>query len=172
MAKYCVVRTDRMAGTTEREMLVSAKYMGDGSAATAIENGNVVKLDGLLETANAGVVEREIFKAVTPAAGDDLKDIVLVASPEVMYDERKKDLCEFRNEAGEVLRGYRMHSGDIFSCTAEAFDGTPEVGSVIELMAGTKMKAVTSNTSGSTVIGKCIEVAKAGAYTFYAILVA
>lgn len=171
MANYSVVRTDRMAGTDLRDQIVSAKYMGSGSTATAIENGNVVKLDGLLEV-TTGVVEREIFKAVTPAADDDLKDVVLVCSPEVLYDERKKDLAEFRNEAGEVIRGYRFHSGDIFSATAGAFDGTPEVGSVIELKAGTQMKAVASNTTGSTVIGTCIEVANAGSYTFYAILVA
>ncbi len=170
---YSVVRTDKMYGTDNRTGLASAKYMGSGSTATAIENGNVVKLVELLTIdSTAGTYEREIYKAVTPAANDDFGVIALVASPEVLYDERKKDLDQFRNEAGEIVRVYRLHHGDIFSVTAEALQGTAERGSVIELQAGTKLKAVASNTSGSTVIGKCIEVARAGKYTFYTIEVA
>lgn len=173
MANYTVVRTDKLWGTDDRAGVASAKYMGAGTAATAIENGNVVKLDGLLAIdATAGTYEREIYKAVTPAANDALEVIALVASPEVMYDERKKDLAEFRNEAGDVIRVYRLHHGDIFSVTAEGLTGTATVGSVIELQADTKLKAVSSATSGSTTIGKCIEVAPAGKYTLYVIEVA
>lgn len=170
---YCVVRTDKMFGTDNRAGMASVKYMGAGSTATAIENGNVVKLDGLLAIdTTAGTYEREIYKAVTPAANDDLGVIALVASPEIMYDERKKDLAEFRNEAGEIARVYRLHHGDIFGLTIDGFTGTPAVGSVIELQAGTKLKAVSSATSGSTTVGKCIEVAPAGRYTYYVVEVA
>ena len=173
MAKYAVVRTDKLWGTDDRAGMASAKYMGSGSAATAIENGNVVKLSELLAIdATAGTYEREIYKAVTPAANDSLEVIGLVATPEVMYDETKKDLELFRNEAGEIARVYRLHHGDIFSVTAEAIQGTASRGSIIELQAGTKLKAVSSATSGSTTIGKCIEVAPAGKYTFYVIEVA
>ncbi len=170
---YSVVRTDKMYGTDNRTGSASAKYMGSGSTATAIENGNVVKLVELLTIdSTAGTYEREIYKAVTPAATDDIGDIALVDSVEIMYDERKKDLDQFRNEAGEIVRVYRLHHGDIFSVTAEALQGTAQRGSVIELQAGTKLKAVASATNGSTVVGKCIEVAKAGKYTFYTIEVA
>lgn len=170
---YAVVRTDKMFGTDNRVGLASAKYLGSGSTATAIENGNVVKLVELLTIdSTAQTYEREIYKAVTPAASDDLGVIALVATPEVMYDETKKDLDQFRNEAGDIVRVYRLHSGDIFSVTAEAIQGTAARGSVIELQAGTKLKAVSSATNGSTVVGKCIEVAPAGKYMFYVIEVA
>ena len=168
---YAIVRTDRLMGTGVRSYVRSVKYMGDGSAATAIENGNIVKLDGLMAK-GTNEVEREIYKAVTPAAGDTLETIALIASPEIMYDERKKDLAEFRNEAGDVARAYKLHSGDIFSVTAEALDGTAAVGDIVELQASTKLKVVSSNTAGSTVIGKIIEKAKGGMYEFYAIEVA
>jgi hypothetical protein len=171
MSQYGVVRTDRMFGTDNRAGLVSVKYMGAGTTATAIENGNVVKLDGMISP-ETNVYEREIFKGVTPAAGDALEDLVLIASPEVLYDERKKDLAEFRNEAGDICRGYRFHSGDIFSVTADALDGTAEYGSAIEVQAGTKLKAAASATSGSTQVGTCIGVETVGKYTYYAILVA
>lgn len=164
---YAVVRTDKMFGTDVRSGLVSAKYMGAGSSATAIENGNVIKLDSLVSG------EREIYKAVTPAANDDLKDIVLVASPEVMYDERKHNLDEFINEAGKIVRGYYLHENDIFSVTKDALVGTsdPAVGDIVELAAGTKLNVASEATSSSTQVGKIIEVADAGKYTYYAIQV-
>ncbi len=46
--------------------------------------------------------EREVMKAVAASAGDDLNDCAIVAAPEVMYDERKKNLDEFINEAGKA----------------------------------------------------------------------
>lgn len=166
---YGVVRTDKMMATDVRSMLESVKYMGAGSTATAIDNGNVVKLDGSLMTG-----EREIKKGVTPAANDALDAIVLIASPEVMYDERKRNLDEFQNEAGKVCRGYHLHSGDIFSVTKDALDGaaTPAVGNVVELKAGIKLNVAASATSGSTVVGKIIAVDVVGRYTYYVIQVA
>lgn len=166
---YGVVRTDKMMATDVRSMLESVKYMGAGSTATAIDNGNVVKLDGSLMTG-----EREIKKGVTPAANDALDAIVLIASPEVMYDERKRNLDEFQNEAGKVCRGYHLHSGDIFSVTKDALDGvsTPTVGNVVELKAGIKLNVAASATGGSTVVGKIIAVDVVGRYTYYVIQVA
>ena len=167
--RYGVVRTDKMMATDVRSMLESVKYMGAGSTATAIDNGNVVKLDGSLMTG-----EREIKKGVTPAANDALDAIVLIASPEVMYDERKRNLDDFQNEAGKVCRGYHLHSGDIFSVTKDALDGvaTPAVGNVVELKAGIKLNVAASATSGSTVVGKIIAVDVVGRYTYYVIQVA
>jgi len=165
--KYAVVRTDNMFGTDVRAGLVSLKYMGaDGAEAAEIENGSVVKLKELA----AG--EREIFVAVTPAANDEMKDIALVAAPEVMYDEHMKNLDAYINEAGKTVRGYLLHDGNIFSVTSEALVGDdPKEGDVVELAAGTKLKAVASATAGSTVIGKIIAVENAGRYTYYVIRV-
>ena len=171
---YGVIRTDKLMGTDVRSMLESVKYMGSGSTATAIENGFVVKVDGSLMTG-----EREVKKGVTPAATDALDSIVLIASPEVMYDERKRNLDEFINEAGKICRGYHLHSGDIFSVTKDALhfntnettDGKVE--SVVELQAGVKLNVKTgSATSGSTVVGKIIAIDVVGRYTYYVIQVA
>ena len=167
---YAVVRTDKMIGTDVRSELVSVRYQPSDTM-TAIENGNVVKL-GALETGS-----REIYKGATPAADDDITAIVLVASPEVMYDERKRNLDEFINEAGSIARGYRLHKHDIFSVTKDALDGvaTPAVGDVVELKAGTKLNVVAATsgaTQGSTVVGKIIDINIVGRYTYYAIEVA
>jgi len=177
---YGVVRTDNMYGTDVRAGLVSIKYIvtsGSGTTEspyvdteTAIENGNVLKVGALMDG------EREIHKGTAPAANDSIDDIVLIATPEVMYDERKHNLDEFINEAGKPCRGYRLHKWDIFSVTKDALDGAaePAVGDIVELKAGTKLNVVaagTGATSGSTVVGKIIAVDVVGRYTYYAILV-
>lgn len=170
---YAVVRTDNMFGTDVRAGLVSIKYMGaNGTTPTAIQNGNVLKVGALMGDATNGY-EREIFVGAAPAANDDLKDIVLVATPEVMYDERKRNLDEFINEAGRACRGYRLHKGDIFSVTKDALDGVaaPAIGNVVELKAGTKLNVAASATSGSTQVGKIIAIDVVGRYTYYVILV-
>jgi len=167
MAK-AVVRTDRMFGTDNRAGVVSAQYVtiadNVATAAGAIENGHVLKLSGLASD------EREIYKAVTPAANSAARDIILIASEEMMYDERKKNLDEFENASGAVLRGYKLHSGDIFSVTADALaNANPAVGQVIELKAATKLNNVAALTSNSTEIGKIIAKEVTGRYTYYVI---
>lgn len=164
--KHAVVRTDLMYGTDVRSGLVSVKYMGSsGDTPTEIDNGHVLKVTELMEG------EREVYKGVDVAADTPVGDVVLVTSVEVMYDERMRNLDEYYNEAGKICRGYRLHSGDIFSVTAEALDGTPTVGHVVELAAGTKMKDVASATESTTTIGKIIAKDVVGAYTYYAIKV-
>lgn len=173
MANYGVVRTDKMTGTDNRAFLASVKYMGAGSTETAIENGNVVLTNGLLGITGGGR-EREIYKGVTPAANSALKDILLIATPEVVYDNKlSTEVKDFRNEAGDILRGYFLHEKDIFSVTKEALDGAsaPAVGNVVELKAGTKLNVVESLTQNSTQVGKIIDINVVGAYTYYVIQV-
>lgn len=166
--KYGVIRTDLMSGTDVAADLVSLKYMGTGDEPTEIMNGCVVRLDGLLEG------ERELWKAVTPAANTPIEEIAIVATPEVLYDEHKHNLDDFINEADRAARGYVPRSRNIFSVTIDALDAaaTPEVGDVVELQADVKMKVVKSATGGSTQIGKVIAVEKAGRYTYYVIQLA
>jgi hypothetical protein len=162
---HAVVRTDAMDGTDVRSQLVSVKYMGaDKNTPTDIDNGNVVLLDKLAEG------EREVYVGTDVAANSKLSDVVLIASPEVMYDERLKNLSDYYNEADTISRGYRFHSGNIFGITEEALNGTKAVGDIVELAAGTKLTSVASG-SGATVVGKIIDIEKAGRYTFYVILV-
>lgn len=163
---HAVVRTDRMEGTGDRNSLVSIKYIVS-TTPTAIENGNVLKRGALIDG------EREVFEGSTPAAGDALDDVVLVATPEVMYDERLKNLDDFINEAGKIARAYHLRKGDIFSVTKEALDGaaSPAVGNIVELKAGTKLNVVASLTTNSTQVGKIIAIETVGKYTYYVVLV-
>lgn len=171
---YGVVRTDKMFGTDDRNGIVSAMYLPSGTA-TAVDNGNVVLLDGL-DSKTVGtdtVYEREIYKAVTPAANSELKDIVLVATPEVDYVYNRKDPVYFTNEAGRPIRGYHLVKNDIFSVTKDALDGksSPAIGDIVELKAGTKLNVAASLTSGSTQVGEIIAIETEGTKTFYVIQV-
>jgi len=167
--KYGVIRTDLMSGTDVAADLVSLKYF-EGDEPAAIENGCVVKLEGLLEG------EREIRKAVAPAADTPMEEIAIVANPEVMYDERKRNLDQYINEAGRATRGYIPRSRNIYSVTAEALtiaEGvTPEKGYVVELTAGVKPSVVASASGSATKLGEIIAVEQAGRYTYYVIQLA
>lgn len=164
--KHAIVRTDLMSGTDVRSGLVSLKYMGaSGDTATDIDNGHVVLLDGLQDS------EREIYGAKDPTGSEAMRGIALVCSPEVMYDERERELEDFYNVAGRAARGYRLHDGDIFSVTEEALDGTRALNDTVELQAGTKLNSAASATGGMTSIGKIIAIDKVGRYTYYVIKV-
>lgn len=169
MKNYGVVRTDRMSGTDDRSQLVSIRYMGaDGATPTAIENGNVLLVKNLIEG------EREIHVGAAVAANSPLSEVVLIASPELNYDERDKALDDFRNEAdGPACRGYHFHNADNFSVTKAALDGKaePAVGDVVELKAGTKLNVAASATSGATRVGTINEIEVKGPYTYYNITV-
>ena len=175
MANHAVVRLDRLEGTGDSNALISIEYLGaNGSTPTDIDNGNVLKPGALMAIdATHGIYEREVFVGAACAAGDKLEDIVLVASPEVMYDERLRGLEDFYNVKGHAARAYRLRSGDIFSVTKDALDGvaSPAVGNVVELKAGTKLNVAASATNGSTQVGKVIAIDVVGRYTFYVIKV-
>lgn len=167
---YNVVRLEKMAGTYVADCLYSGKYAtvsGETYTPVAVENGMVGKLGGLIPG------ERELHWVTPVAANTKKEDVVLVASPEYMPDSRLKDLGDFRNEADEPIRVYKLHSGGIFGvtagCFANAASDAPVVGDIVELTAGTKWNAVTSATSSSTVIGSIIAVDVVGTRTYYVV---
>lgn len=156
---YAVIRTDLMSGTKQPADLVSLRFYDASGNKAEVENGVIVKLQGYEDG------EREVMKAVAAAAGDDLNDCAIVAAPEVMYDERKKNLDEFINEAGKAVRGYITRSRNVFSVTKEGFVGgtVPSKGTEVGIGDGGKIDAA------GTGLGVCVDVEVAGRYTYYAI---
>ena len=160
MAKHTVVRLDDV----DTNRVVSLQYH-NGTNYAEIDNGHVLKLDSLMDG------QREVYKAVAPTASTPLDQIVLVASPELMYDERKVNLDEFYNEAGVHARGYVLNRGCVVSITKDGIDGTPAVGHVIELQAGTKLKDVATATASTTTVGRVIALETVGTYEYVVIRV-
>lgn len=170
---YGVVRTDKMTGTVDAAALESVKYCTVSGGTTyvpaEIENGSVVKLDKI--DAN----NRDVFLAVDVKKDTPLTDVVLVASVETLYDERKHNLDEFVNEAGVIARGYRLVPGNSFGLTKECFASGADavaVGDIVELAEGHKMAIVKSATASTTTVGKVIAIEATGRYTYIVVKVA
>lgn len=159
---YTVFRSDLLSGTDVAADLVSARVYDDSDNPIAVENGTIIELEGLEDG------EREVHKAKLATASSKLSDCVVVGSPEVFYDERQKNLDEYINEAGKIVRGYILRSRNMFSLTADGFeDGTaPTKDSTVGIGANGKLKA------GGTGFGTCMAVELAGRYTYHVIRIA
>lgn len=163
MAKYTVIRTDLLSGTDVAADLVSLRVYDGSTQPIEVENGTIVELEGYEDG------QREVMKAKLATASSKVADCAIVASEEVMYDERKKNLDEFVNEAGAICRGYVPRSRNIFSVTAEGFvDGTAPSAVGDEVGIGTNGKLDASGTG----FGKLMAIEIAGRYTYYVIKIA
>ena len=159
---YCVIRTDGMSGTKQPADLRSLRFYGADGNPAKVENGTIVKLQGLEDG------QREVYKAIAATASDDLNDCVVVAGVEVPYDERLKNLDQYITEAGKAVRGYILRSRNQFSITKEGFVGgtVPSAkGAKVGVGAGGKLDA--SGTS----FGECSDIETAGRYTYYTITI-
>lgn len=145
MAKYAVITREKMVSEYDGTKRIAVKIDEE------LQNGSVVVVGDLVDG------EREIYATSKPAANTDINDIVILTSPEVDADERKKSLSDFVNPTTKPATGDYICKNDIFSLTAEGFDGEPKKGAIVELQAGYKLKAVASATEGSTVVGKIID---------------
>ncbi len=156
---YCVIRTDLMSGTSQGADLVSFRFYDSAGEPAEVENGVIVHLEGYEDG------EREVYKAVAAKAGDDLNECAIVAGVEVMYDERKKNLDEYINEKGKIVRGYIPRSRNLFSVTKEGFVGgtVPNKGDTVGIGANGKIAA------SGTGLGTCADTDIAGRYTYYTI---
>lgn len=155
---YAIVRTDACKSTKSGNILSGRFYVG--TTPTAIENGNIVKLDGLISG------QRDLWKCVAPGAITE-GNLYLVASPEIIYSEELKSsgaLENFRNAAGANLTLIPLEVGDVFSVSDEAItpinddDGIPAVGSYVTPSAtGTKFTEIAAASLNTEVFrGKIV----------------
>ena len=149
-----IIRLDNVSATHDGSLLKSVKLTAP------LQNGSVVEIGGLVAS------EREIHSTSTPKATSTYFGIL--CTPELMYDE-KKQMDEFINGVDKPARAFIPTKGDIFSATKEAFNTTPKVNDAVELAAANTMKVVSPATSGSTQIGKIIEIDVVGSKTFYVV---
>lgn len=157
MAKYGVIRTDRVMATKTGAIKTGRYYVG--TTATQIENGNLVKLDSLVDG------EREVWKVVAPGAVT-ASDLYVVASPELIYSEESTAggaLDQFVNEAGANSTLLKLEVGDAISISDECItpiddaDDIPAVGSYVTPSAtGTKWTEVASIAKNEVFYGKII----------------
>lgn len=160
---YCVFRSDLLSGTDVSADLVSCRVYDADDNPIAVENGTIVELKGYEEG------EREVMKAVLATSSSKVANCAIIGSEEVMYDERKKNLDEFTNEAGVICRGYIPRSRNMYSVTADGFVGgtAGKKGDKLAIGAGGKLTVSASGT-----YGEIMAVEVAGRYTYYVIKIA
>jgi hypothetical protein len=154
---YGVFRSDNIKATKNGGIKSGRFYVS--TTATAIENGNIVKLDSLITG------ERELWKVVA-GGGVTTPNMYIVGTPEVIYDETLKSsgaLNQFRNEAGENITLIPLEVGDEFSISDACItpinddDDIPAVGSYVSVAAsGTKWVELASIAQNEVFYGKII----------------
>ena len=153
---YTVITREAMASEYDGTKRKSAKFYSSDAPAE-IENGMVVKIAGTIPG------EREVLKVVAPEGSEDVADLWIVTTPEVVADERKKNLSDFVNEAGQIITIDKLMPNDIFSLTAEGLDGTAVAGHKVGLASagGVKLAVAASESGMGTVIGTVLDITNA-----------
>ena len=75
------------------------------------------------------------FRVEVTAVGE-LEGLVL--SVPLIYEQyttRMQEESNFYNAKGDLLRVYQLYVGDVFTISAEGFDGTPEVGKTVSVVS-------------------------------------
>lgn len=158
-----IVRLDNVSAQYNGALIKSVKYYV-GSTATAIDNGCIVALSGLMDG------QREIYKAVAPTA---TSKVLLACGVELMYDESTyHGLGDYQNEAGKPFRAIELQTGDTFSATAEAFDTTPAKGNYVTVAAGSTKMTIKTSVTTETVLGTIVDIDTVGTDTYYVVSVA
>jgi len=129
-------------------------YLRSGQQATAIENGLLVTLDGLVTG------EADLYKTKAPTDKGDV--VYLVDGVELQADEQlTKGLHDFENPANKPFRLRKPVVGDRFSVSASAItalSGEVVVGNVAENAGVGKLKEAAEATAGASLV--CEIVAK------------
>lgn len=145
--------------------------VAESSRLKATTTGHIYDLEMIEDTDNGTIVavgahvEGQVFKAKTYAAGDTP---YLVLTPPLAYNGKKawSDEKYFYNASGEIARAYELHKDDIFTVSADAFTGSPEVGKYVDATY-----TVAESAPATGFVGEIIEEVTYTNSTSYRILV-
>ena len=134
----------------------TAHVVAESSRLKATTTGHIYDLEMIEDTDNGTIiavgahVEGQVFKAKTYAAGDKP---YLVLTPPLAYNGKKawSDEKYFYNARGEIARAYELHKDDIFTVSADAFTGSPEVGKYVDATYTVKESAPATGFVGEII---------------------
>ena len=117
----------------------TAHVVAESSRLKATTAGHIYDLEMIEDTDNGTIVAIgtlsdlgvQVFKAKAYAAGEKP---YLVLTPPLAYNGKKawSDEKYFYNASGEIARAYELHKDDIYTVSADAFTGSPEVGKYVD----------------------------------------
>ena len=111
--------------------------VAESSRLKATGAGHIYDLEMIADTDNGTIVaigehvEGQLYKAKTFAEGDKP---YFILTPPLAYNGKKawSDEKYFYNAKGEVARAYELYVDDMFTISADAFTGKPEVGKFVD----------------------------------------
>ena len=114
-----------------------AHVVAESSRLKATGAGHIYDLEMIANTDNGTIValgkhvEGQVYKAKAYATGE--KPYLVLTSP-LAYNGKKawSDEKYFYNAIGEIARAYELYVDDIYTISADAFTGTPEVGKYVD----------------------------------------
>ena len=138
---------------------VPEHVVAESSRLTATGVGHIYDLEMIADTDNGSIVavgehvEGQVFKAEAYAAG---KKPYLVLTPPLAYNGKRGQSDEkyFYNAKGDIARAYELYVGDIYTVSAKAFIGTPEVGKFVDATH------TVAESAGNNYAGQIIEEVK------------
>lgn len=133
-----------------------AHVVAESSRLKATTTGHIYDLEMIEDTDNGTIVavgahvEGQVFKAKTYADGDKP---YLILTPPLAYNGKKawSDEKYFYNAKGEIARAYELHKDDIFTVSADAFTGSPEVGKYVDATYTVKESAPATGFVGEII---------------------
>lgn len=139
--KHAVAFPSKLVAQNGGEHIYNIQLSADCDNGNLVAKGNFIDLDLYEEAAVTefkGVIQKKAangnwyVEVVTPG------DALFVYMPAFIAEEwtnKFKAEENFFNAAGEVVRGYALHVGDIFEVSAAGFTGTPEAGKTVTVEA-------------------------------------
>lgn len=147
-----ILRKDKLFAGYNGNLESVIVHNNGGTAEVEVTNGVLVVVEGLMEDKG-----REVKKARLAGTADHASDVLLVHNSEVMYDERKYKLADFRIKAGKVARAYRLYDGDIFTLTTDLFAETVAVGDELIVKSNGLLGKDGVNLANAKVVFEVIE---------------
>lgn len=144
MAKRGVVNLDKLQAT-------KAGNIESIVADIDLDNGSVVTIGGFADMGG------EVVTATAPANVEE-DEILLVASPETVYDEREQ-IYDFYNPKGYRGRAFHLYVGDYVSVSTNMIEGTPVKGKYLIPQAGqTKLAVADDLTDGTRFAAQIVDL--------------
>lgn len=145
--KYTIENNHAVAWPSKLVAQNGGEHIYNIELATDTDNGNLVAKGDFIDldlyeeaavTKFAGVIQKQAangnwyVEVVNP--GDALFVYMQPFIAEDWTNKFKKE-SNFYNLAGETVRGYALHVGDVFEVSADGFNGTPEAGKAVSVVA-------------------------------------
>ena len=123
------------------EHILNIELTADADNGSIVSAGDYKSFDNYVEDVAPATYEAKIVdvaadgnfyvQVVEPADAILICEVPVIA--EQNYDSRFRDIKNFYNKSGDVVRGYVLHKFDIYELSKEGFTGTPEVGKPVTI---------------------------------------